>query len=136
MSISKRNAEGYLVLPEYYALTNIEEEERKKRYRPLVYICSPYRGDVTANTRRAQKYSKYAVDMGYIPLALHLLFPQFLNDNDPYERELGLFFGIVLLSKCDELWVFGREITDGMKQEIAYAKRKNKPIRYFKEDIR
>jgi len=37
-----------------------------------------------------------------------------LKDENPVERELGLFFGIVWLGKCDELWVFGSTISPGM----------------------
>ena len=40
------NAEGYIDLTAYEALSRIEREERKAKkaaaYRPLVYICSPY----------------------------------------------------------------------------------------------
>ena len=38
-----------------------------------------------------------------------------------------------LLEWCDELWVFGEVISEGMKQEIEWAK--DKPIRYFTEDL-
>lgn len=37
----------------YEALTNIEKEERALRaFRPIVYICSPYAGDVSANVEK------------------------------------------------------------------------------------
>ncbi|WP_418616196.1 DUF7768 domain-containing protein [[Ruminococcus] torques] len=38
---------------------------------------------------------------------------------------------MVLLGKCDELWVFGEEASAGMCAEIAKAKRHGKKIRYF-----
>ena len=38
------------------------------------------------------------------------------------------------LAKCEELWVFGELVTEGMSAEIAKAKRKNMKIRYFTED--
>jgi hypothetical protein len=47
------------------------------------------------------------------------------------ERELGLFFGIVWLGKCDEMWVFGSTISTGMAKEIAKARKRGIPIRYF-----
>ena len=99
----------------------------------VVFVCSPYAGDVEANTRRARRYCRFAVDQGYIPIAPHLLFPQFLNDDDPHERELGLSFGNALVSKCHEVWVFGRTISSGMVAEIEQAKRKNITIIYFDE---
>ena len=132
MSIDKRNAEGYMDPTAYEAMSLIEKEERALRaFRPIIYICSPYAGDIEKNVNAARGYSRFAVDKGFIPIAPHLLFPQFLNDADPDERELGLFFGNVLMSKCSEVWVFGETISTGMIAEIDRAKRKNQHIRYF-----
>ena len=69
--------------------------------------------------------------MGCIPIAPLLLFPQFLDDSDPDDRKLGLFFGNVLMSKCDVIWVFGDYISSGMRSEISLAKQRNYNIRYF-----
>ena len=75
------------------------------------------------------------MDTGYIPIAPHLLFPQFLNDSDPKERSLGLFFGNALMSKCSEVWVFGSRISSGMEAEIKRAKWQNYRLRYFPEQL-
>lgn len=103
---------------------------KNKQYRPLVLISSALAGDIAGNTKRARKYCRFAVDQGQIPVAPHLLFPQFMDDGCPAERELAIFMGLVLLGKCKELWVFG-DISDGMYQEIELAKRRRQPIRYF-----
>ena len=135
MSINKHNAEGYPDPTAHHALTAIRLEERSLRaFRPIVYICSPYAGDVDANTAAARHYCRHAVETGYIPIAPHLLFPQFLNDADPKERELGLFFGNALMSKCSEVWVFGSRISPGMEAEINRARWKNYRLRYFNEN--
>ena len=124
MSISKYNSEGYPDPTAHGALEIIEQEEHALRaFRPIVYICSPYAGDIEANVTAARRYSRFAVDAGYIPIAPHLLFP----------RELGLFFGNALMSKCSEVWVFGSHISEGMKAEINRAKWKNYRLRYFTE---
>lgn len=134
MSIDKYNAEGYYDPTAYEAMTVIEKEERALRsFRPIVYICSPYAGDTENNVKFAQEYSRFAVDKGYIPIAPHLLFPQFMNDTDPTERKLGLFFGNALMSKCSEVWVFGERISAGMEAEIKRARWKNYRLRYFTE---
>ena len=70
-----------------------------------------------------------------IPIAPHLLFPQFLNDSDPKERELGLSFGNALLGICSEIWVFGERISDGMAAEIRCARREHYRLRYFTEGL-
>ena len=135
MSINKYNSEGYPDPTAQSALATIEQEERALRaFRPIVYICSPYAGDIKANVAAARRYSRFAVDKGYIPIAPHLLFPQFLDDADPKERQLGLFFGNALMSKCSEIWVFGSHISTGMEAEINRAKWKNYRLRYFTEE--
>ena len=132
MGVNLRNAEGYMDLTAYEALMNIEREAKKVHsFRPVVYICSPLSGNVEANQEAARRYCRYAVDAGYVPVAPHLFFPQFMDDTDEEERNLALFMDIVLLSKCAELWVFGGTISKGMSIEIEKAKRKCKPVRYF-----
>ena len=46
MGVSKYNSEGYYDPTAYEALAKITQEEKAARYRPLVYICSPYSGDI------------------------------------------------------------------------------------------
>ena len=132
MSISKHNSEGYFDPTAYEALTKIEREAKQAHtYRPLIYVCSPLSGDIAANQENARRYCRFAVDSGYIPLAPHLYFPQFMDDGNRAERDLALFMDIVLLSKCDQLWAFGERVSKGMSMEIEKAKRKGQPIRWF-----
>lgn len=137
MGISKYNSEGYHDPTTYEALSRIEKEEKaaKKAYRPLVYICSRYAGEVETNVNMARVYSRFAVRNACIPLAPHLLYPQFMDDTVPAERSLALFMGIVLLGKCDQMWVFGSIISKGMAAEIEKAEKKKIPIRYFTEEL-
>ena len=87
-----------------------------------VYICSPYRGDVETNVQNARKYCRAAVEMGCLPIAPHLLFPQFLDDDDITDRRRGMARAMELLFICDEVWVFGmNHPTAGMMQEIEWA---------------
>ncbi len=134
MAISKFNSEGYFDPTTYEALSNVEREEKAARYRPLVYICSPFSGDISGNIDKAKKYSRFAVDQKAIPLAPHLLFPQFMDEDT--ERELAVFMDMVLLGRCKEVWVFGSHISDGMAAEIEKAKRKQIKLRYFTEDCK
>ncbi len=81
------------------ALTNIDKQDKaakkaahfclSEKYRPLVYICSPYSGTITKNVKRARKLCRFALDIGAIPLAPHLLYPQFMDDENPEERYLA-----------------------------------------------
>ena len=137
MGVNKFNAEGYFDPTAYEALTTIEKEAKQKTaFRPLVYVCSPLSGDIAGNQEKARRYCRFAVDSGYIPLAPHLYFPQFMREDAEAERNLALFMDIVLLSKCAELWVFGSTISKGMTIEIEKAKRKGQPIRYFTDECK
>lgn len=130
MGISKYNSEGYYDPVPQMAVNEIEKELHK--WRPLVYICSPFSGDIEGNTQRARAYSRFAVDQGAVPLAPHLLLPQFMSEKT--ERDLALFMDMVLLGRCEQLWVFGKNISSGMAAEIDKAKQKKMKIRYFTEE--
>ena len=132
---NKYNREGYADPTACEALRRIEKEEKAARYRPLVYICSPFSGKVRKNKKKARKYCRFALEQHTIPFAPHLLFPQFMDDSSPEERQLAMFMNMIMLGHCEELWVFGERISAGMKQEIRKAERKHMKIRYFTEDL-
>jgi hypothetical protein len=44
--------------------------------------------------------------------------------------------GIVLMGKCEQVWVFGEVVSEGMAAEIEKAKKQQKRIRYFTEDLK
>jgi len=129
--MNKYNSEGYYDPTAYAALMAVEKEAKKKPYRPLVFICSPLAGNIERNQENARRYSKFAVEQGAIPLAPHLLFPQFMDDSDKAQRDLGIFFGLVLMGKCDEMWVFGGSASAGMKLELIKARKRSMHIRFF-----
>lgn len=131
MGVNKYNKEGYYDSTAYEAMTGIVREDKKKGYRPLVFICSPLAGDIEGNLENVRRYSKFAVREGAIPFAPHLLYPQILDEEDKSQRNLGIFFGLVVMGKCDQLWVFGDHISSGMNVEIMKAKKRGMPIRYF-----
>lgn len=127
-----KNQEGYADPTAGEALTQVIKETRK--WHPLVYICSPYSGDPPGNTKKAIKYSRFAVDAGAIPLAPHLLLPLYMKESS--ERVLAMFMDMVFLGRCEEMWVFGSEWSAGMQAEIAKAKKRKMRIRYFTEDCK
>ena len=86
-----------------------------------VYICAPLGGDVEGNLQKALRYVEYALKMGVAPVPPHV-YAMCLNDNIPKERELGRQAGMSLLWYCDEMWIFGDRITEGMQAEILFCK--------------
>lgn len=95
----------------------------------LIYICSPYAGNIEENIRFARAACRHAAKQGFTPVAPHLLYPQFLNDAVPAQRDAGIRMGLRLLSACDELWRCGYRISAGMEKELAEAKCLKIPVR-------
>ena len=129
--MNNKNAEGYPDPTAATALENVARAEDARVHRPLVYIASPYAGETEDNISRAKGYCRFAVSKGVIPLAPHLLYPQFMDDGDEDQRTLGLRFAIALLCRCDELWVFGEKVSAGMAKEIEKAEKRGMRIRRF-----
>lgn len=126
------NASGCKDLTAYEAIKNVTKEE-KLPFMPLIYICSPYSGDIDQNIKKASRFAEFAYKSGCIPVTPHLLF-NFLADDDPSERRVALHMDIVLMGKCQEVWVFGEKISAGMEAEITKAKQRRQKVRYFTED--
>jgi len=137
------NHEGYLDPTAGTALWNIEREERARRlgFMPITYICSPYRGDVETNIQNARRYCAFALSQSALPIAPHLLFPQFMDEEPAGAEsedigELALHMGLILLVRCREVWYFGNVVTDGMRKELNRARLRDIPVRHFTEDCR
>lgn len=126
MNIDMKNHEGYLDRMAHDALANIRHEgqaaEKKAAYLPLVYVCSPFAGDISTNIKNAKRYSRFVVEQSSILMTPHLMYPQFMDDSNESEREMAMHFNYVLLGKCMELWVFGGVVSRGMTREIAVAR--------------
>lgn len=93
-------------------------------YVRYVFICSPYsptpERDLQSNIYLAKQMCKMACLCEYIPLAPHLYFTNFLDDNRIKEREIGIAMGIEWMKWCCEVWVpEGLEYSPGMKRELA-----------------
>ena len=132
-----RNSEGYMDVVAYKAIMNVDREkkaETKSAFRPLVYVCAPFNGDIEGNKKKATEFAHFAYKNGCIPVTPHLLFP-FMNDESPNERALALHMDIVLMGKCQEVWVLSERITSGMSAEIDKATKRRQTVRYFSNDF-
>ena len=97
-----------------------------------VYICAPLGGDVAGNLAKVRRYTKYALKCGTAPVVPHF-YALCLDDNKPKEREIGQAAGLSLLWFCDEMWIFGDEITSGMQAEIQFCNNLRVPTRHIRE---
>lgn len=106
-----------------------------------IYVCSPYHSEynykISENVEFARKACRFVCSHGkeYMPIAPHLLFPQFMNDDDIEERGTAINYGLHLITLCDEIWVFGDTFSTGMATEVAFAHLLiTKNIRFYRED--
>lgn len=102
--------------------------------RKLVYITSPYTGNIKRNLAFAKAAGLLAVHEGCTPIITHLMYPAILDDNNPEERSLGMLMDMSLVKLCNELWCFDANgISKGMQAKMAFAKNNNIPIVYRHE---
>lgn len=82
-------------------MKNIQAEEQGslRAFRLIRTSVSPYSRVVKRNVIAARLCCRFTIEQECIPLALHLLFPHFL-DYDESERSHGLFFGNAIMGKC------------------------------------
>ncbi len=126
------NNEGYADPTAYEALNRIQREESRKKYRPMVYICSPYNHKSTENSvNYTIACCRWAKDNGCIPISPHLLFSEVVDLHTPKERKTAVLFNKALMGRCAEVWIFGKAYTAGMIQEMKWARSKGKTIRFI-----
>ena len=73
-----------------------------------IFVCSPYRpisqdekcrkDELEANIRRAKMACRILSTLGFLPLAPHLYFTQFLKDEEKQERNTGIQLGVAELA--------------------------------------
>lgn len=108
-----------------------------------VFICSSYRptipdkacrdSELEANIDRARRACRIAVALGFLPLAPHLYFTRFLDDNTAHERQTGIRLAMQWLEDASEVWVIGDKVSTGMKAEIKKATELGKNVRRLPE---
>ena len=72
---------------------------------------------------------KFVLEQGMVPLNPFASFDYFLLDT--VDRDVVRSANNVLVSRADELWVFG-DVSDGVLAEIKQVQAQGKPIRFFK----
>lgn len=97
-----------------------------------IFVSSPLAGDYKNNIKKAQEYCREVLLQGYMPLAPHVYYTNFLQEENEAERQLGMDMGLRWLAESDEIWVFNQNgISKGMQVEIDMATKLNIPIKYM-----
>ena len=101
-------------------------ENKNPALMPFVYVCSRYRAKTSDERLQNIELAKYAcervIHTGAIPIAPHLYFTRFLDDNVEFERDFGMEAGKKMMEMCSSFFVLtvDEEISEGMDEEIKY----------------
>lgn len=101
--------------------------------KPFVIIESPFAGEVEENIKYARQCLRDSILRGEVPFASRLLYTQegVLDDDDPYERELGINLGLEMGRIAALTAVYtDRGISRGMEYGIERAQNENRTIEY------
>jgi hypothetical protein len=79
-----------------------------------VAIESPLAGDFERNKRYALWCGRHCYLLGEAAYASHLFYPQFLNDQDPVEREFGIMAGFEWAKDGDRIFYIDLGWSPGM----------------------
>lgn len=106
----------------------------------IVYIAHPISGDIYQNHLKVRKIIRdlNMSDFDIVPFAPYLIDLLCLNDYVPEERERGIkndeaFFRAGFIN---EVWLYGDNISNGMKHEIELANELGIPVISKSEKIK
>lgn len=94
-----------------------------------VIIESPYAGNIYRNLQYAKECMLNSLGRGEAPLASHLLYTQILDDDIPYERDMGIRAGLEWATVADKhVFYTDYGYSTGMLLALQYAKDNNLEI--------
>jgi len=93
----------------------------------VVYVAHPLSGpDRDANIARASRWCAWAFKSGYAPVADWIVLASQLDES---YREQGLRADCALIKRCDEVWLCGGRVSEGMRIEAAAARLVGVPVK-------
>lgn len=95
----------------------------------LVMVESPLAGNYARNTAYAKDCLMDSLRRGESPFAMHLLYPQVLDDTMHEEREQGIAAGLAWSAKAELVAVYvDLGISSGMHRAIVRANERGIPV--------
>ena len=85
----------------------------------LIYLAHPVRGDVVNNLARAKRWWKWVID-NYSDVAVvagWVVECEILDDSNEAQRAAGLQRDVACALRCDEIWLVGGRVSEGMNIE-------------------
>lgn len=102
----------------------------------LVYICSPYGGDMQDYVK-AKAYCREVIREGNLPVAMHVYLPPLIQRDEiesEKDREYDMEAAEAMIPHCDEVRVYGHKITEKMQKEIMIANEYRMAVKYEEEN--
>lgn len=101
----------------------------------IVYLAhplsAPTKSGIDANIRKAKLWYKWACDHYWPDHAFNAMWItncEVYEDANQRDREIGMQRNFAHIKRCDELWLLGLDISTGMEQEAAFARKLALPV--------
>lgn len=90
----------------------------------IVYMAHPVRGDVSGNLAAARRWVKWIEDNNHdiAVVANWIIECEIYDDGNVEERARGIERNLAVIERCDEVWLVGERISEGMAAELDFAK--------------
>lgn len=94
----------------------------------LIYVCSAYEG-AEHQYKAAVGYGRYVKSLGGVPIIPHIMYHGIYDDKEYEEKQTFISLAGQFMEMCSEVWVFGKQRTFKMKEELALAAKLGKEIK-------
>ena len=85
-----------------------------------IYVCAPLEA-VPQELKNSKSYYAYVLKKDCVPVGPHAYAVMFGIRNEAEKKEMHRA-GMSLLWFCDEVWVFGEELTEEMQEELQFCR--------------
>ena len=97
----------------------------------MVYLESPYAGEVERNEKYARRAMADSLARGESPFLSHLLYTQVLDDLNPEERKQGMNAGFDWAKKADvTVFYVDYGMSNGMVRGALIAQHDGRPVEF------
>ena len=101
--------------------TSITQARKWARVKRKIYVSAPLGKDWDEDIENAAKYYEFTLQSECVPVGPHAYATMF-GVNEASEIKCLRQAGMSLIWFCDEIWVFGEQITESMQEEISFGR--------------
>ena len=101
--------------------TSITQARKWARVKRKIYVSAPLGKDWDEDIENAAKYYEFTLQSECVPVGPHAYATMF-GVNEASEIKRLRQVGMSLIWFCDEIWVFGEQITESMQEEISFGR--------------